>query len=92
MWVNFAKFGNPSIEKFKWEKYNIKNKPCNILGKEFQIKYNLLKERDEIIEPLLNKYIPYDYFSLSFNIPLIHKWLFIIFAIIILIIACLFRK
>ena len=92
MWVNFAKFGNPSIEKFKWEKFNIKNKPCMILGNEIKIKYNLLKERDKIIEHLLNKYIPYDYFSLSFNIPLIHKWLFIIFAIIILIIACLFRK
>ena len=92
MWVNFAKFGNPSNEKFKWEKYNSKNKACMILGKDIKIEYNLLKERGDIIEPILNKYIPYEYSTISFNVPLIHKSLFIFLGIFILIIGFLFKK
>ena len=92
MWVNFAKFGNPSNEKFKWEKYNSKNKACMILGKDIKIEYNLLKERGDIIEPILNKYIPYEYSTISFNVPLIHKSLFIILGVFILIIGFLFKK
>ena len=87
MWVNFAKTGNPSTKDYNWEKYNCKNKNCMILGKKVEIKKNLFKKRDELIEPLIYKYIPYDYSTISFNVPIIRKLLFIFCSILILIIA-----
>ena len=92
MWVNFAKNGNPSTEKYKWEKYNNENKCYMILGNDIEMKQNLFKERDEIIEPLIYKYIPYDYSTLSFNVPIVKKFIFIFGVIIILFIAILLGK
>ena len=92
MWVNFAKTGNPSNNKFQWEKYNHKNKPCMILGDEIKIEYNLFKERNAVIERIFNKYIPYEYSTLSFNVPFVHKFLFFFIFFIIFIIALLLRK
>ena len=48
-------------------------------------------ERTEIMKPLVNKYIPYDYISLSFNVPTVRRILFFLFCIVVLIIAILIR-
>ena len=92
MWVNFAKNGNPSTKDYKWEKYDINNKNCMILGNVVEMKKNLFKERDEIIEPLIYKYIPYDYSTLSFNVPIIRKIVFIFITILILVIGIFIGK
>jgi para-nitrobenzyl esterase len=92
MWVNFAKNGNPSTKEYKWDKYNCKDNNCMILGKEIGMKNNLFKKRDEIIEPLVYKYIPYDYSKISFNVPIVRKTALIIGAILIFIIALLVKK
>ena len=92
MWVNFAKNGNPSTKEYKWDKYNYKDNNCMILGKEIGMKNNIFKKRDEIIEPLVYKYIPYDYSMISFNVPIVRKTGLIIGAILFFIIAFLVKK
>ena len=83
MWANFARTGNPSTKEYIWEKYDFKNKNCMFLGNNIEIKINAIKERDEIIEPLIYKYIPYDYSQLSFNVPTARKFILICFSIIL---------
>ena len=89
MWVNFAKTGNPSTKDYKWEKYDCENKNCMILGKKVELKQNIFVKRDQLIEPLIYKYIPYDYSTLSLNVPIIRKSLIIFCAILILFFAVL---
>ena len=92
MWVNFAKNGNPSTKEYKWDKYDCNINNCMFLGKEIEMKNNIFKKRDEIIEPLIYKYIPYDYSMVSFNVPIVRKIVFIIGAILIFIIAFFIYK
>ena len=92
MWSNFAKNGNPSTRVYKWDKYTEKEKNCMFLGEEIGIKKNIFKERDKIVEPLIYKYIPYDYSILSLNVPFVWKSLFFICAIFVLIVGFLIRK
>ena len=74
MWANFEKNGNPSTKEYKWEKYECKNEFCMIFGKEVELKTNLFdKERNEIMIPLLEHYIPYQFSHLSFNVPIVKK-------------------
>ena len=63
-----------------------------ILGDEIKIEYNLFKERNAVIERIFNKYIPYEYSTLSFNVPFVQKFLFFFIFFIIFIISLLLRK
>ena len=92
MWANFARKGNPSTKEYIWEKYDSKDKNCMFLGKNIELKSKIFKERDQIIEPLVYKYIPYDYSKISFNVPTARKFFFILFTIIILLIGIFIAK
>ena len=93
MWANFAKNGNPSINGYKWEKFDSKNNYCMFFGKNVELKENIFnKERNEIIEPLLNSYLSYDYCSLSLNVPFVRRLLYIFVVIIMIIISFLIGK
>ena len=93
MWANFAKSGNPSTKDCKWEKYDEKNNYYMVLGKEVELKNNLFnKKRDELILPILDQYISYNYMDLSFNVPMVRKTIFIILAIFGVIISVLLNK
>ena len=94
MWANFAKCGNPSTKDFLWKKFDVENYYCMKLGDTVEL-FNYTSvfpnERTEIMKPLVNKYIPYDYISLSFNVPTVRRILFFLFCIVVLIIAILIR-
>ena len=64
-----------------------------VLGKEVELKKNLFnKKRDELILPILDQYISYNYMDLSFNVPMVRKTIFIILAIFGVIISVLLNK
>ena len=93
MWANFAKKGNPSIEGYIWEKFDEKNNYCMYFGKDAElIKNKFSKERNEIIEPLLYKYVSYDYITISFNVPFVRKFLYFFMFVLIIIISLLINK
>jgi hypothetical protein len=94
MWANFAKCGDPSTKDYLWKKYNDKNNYTMTLGGKIELIDNTTifpKERNEIMEPLVNQYIPYDYISLSFNVPTGRKIFFFIFSIAILFLGILIK-
>ena len=94
MWANFAKCGDPSTKDYLWKKYNDKNNYTMTLGGKIELIDNTTifqKERNEIMEPLVNQYIPYDYISLSFNVPTGRKIFFFIFSIAILLLGILIK-
>ena len=93
MWVNFAKNGNPSTKDCKWERYDEKNNYCMEFGKEAELKSNLfIKERDEVVISLLDKYIPYQNTDFSLNIPFIRKAILIFLTFFVIIISILLKK
>ena len=93
MWVNFAKTGNPSTEEIKWEKYDEKNQYFMVFGKETELKKDIFsKERDDIILPLMEKYIPYQAAELSLNVPMMKKAGLIFLTIFVLIMSLFLRK
>ena len=93
MWANFARNGDPSTEDCKWEKYDSKNDYCMVFGKEAELKANLFpKERNDLIFPLLEHYIPYDYSHLSFNVPIVRKGILIFLSLFVIVISILFNK
>ena len=64
-----------------------------VLGKEVELKTNLFdKERNELILPLVDNYISYDYSHLSFNVPIVRKVLLIFFSLFAIIISILMKK
>jgi len=93
MWANFAKNGNPSTKDYKWEKYDCKNNYCMVLGKEIELKTNLFdNERNELMFPLLDQYIPYQFSHLSFNVPIVRKGILIFLSLFVIIISILIKK
>ena len=94
MWANFAKYGDPSTQDYLWKKYDEKNNYCMTLGGKIELIDNTTifkKERNQIIEPLVGMYIPYDYISLSFNVPTGRRILFLLISLIVLILGILIK-
>ena len=93
MWANFAKNGNPSTKEYKWEKFDNKNNYCIEFGNEIELKTNLFnKERNELIFPLLNQYLSYQYVGLSYNVPLVRKGILIFLSLFLIFISILLNK
>ena len=93
MWANFAKNGNPSTKDCKWEKFDEKNNYCMVLGQEAELKTNLFnKERNELLLPLLDQYISYNYKDLSYNVPMVRKAIIIFLTLFVIIISILLNK
>ena len=53
MWVNFAKTGDPSTEKYQWDPYDDHYRNTMFLGDEIKMVEDPLKEQRVLIEPLL---------------------------------------
>ena len=93
MWSNFAKYGNPSTNEYIWKKYDSENNFCMNFGKEIKLEQSKFsKERNLIIENLLNQYISFEYTSLSFNVPTIRNMLYLFLFILSIILALLINK
>ena len=57
MWINFATNGNPSIDKYAWNQYDLVERKTIILGKEIKEEKDLLSERRKLLSPLAKYYI-----------------------------------
>ncbi len=53
MWVNFARTGNPSTEKYHWEKYDVNSRKTMVLGDQIYQTQDLKKEQRELLDPIL---------------------------------------
>ena len=94
MWANFAKNGDPSTKEYLWKKFELKNYYCMTLGKTIELVDNrkiFPKERNDVMEPLVYQYIPYDYNSLSFNVPTTKKILGVLISIFVLLLGMIFK-
>ena len=75
MWVNFAKNGDPSIEKLEWTRYEQNSRKTMILGKECRVVEDLLEEQRRLLMPILKYYLKVSYTGLSFRVPQVYKLL-----------------
>ena len=54
MWVNFARTGNPSTEKYEWKPYDSRERNTMFLGEEIRLVSDPMPEQRELIQPLLS--------------------------------------
>ncbi len=87
MWVNFARTGDPSTSKYKWEKYDVKTRKTMILDANIEMVEDLKKEQRILIEPLLKYYFNGYYGNLSLNVPQFYKILTQIIGTLLIIIG-----
>ena len=52
MWINFAKKGNPSIENYEWNCYNLSERNTMILGENIHEEKDVLSERRKLLYSL----------------------------------------
>ncbi len=69
MWVNFARSGNPSTEKYTWEPYTAESRKTMVLGEEIGMTEDLKGEQRVLIEPLLHYYFNGCYSQLKYMVP-----------------------
>ena len=99
MWVNFARYGDPSTSKHKWEKYDSKTRKTMILDENIHMEEDYKREQRLLIEPLLKYYFNGCYSNLSMNVPQFYKivaqlvgTLLIIIGIIVIIIVLIVKR
>ena len=73
MWVNFARCGDPSTDKYKWEPYTQESRKTMVLGKEIGMVEDLKYEQRELIEPLLCHYFNGNYSQIDYNVPELYR-------------------
>ena len=73
MWVNFARYGNPSTSKNIWEKYDSNTRKTMILDENIHMEEDVKREQRLLIEPLLKYYFNGCYSNLSLNVPQFYK-------------------
>jgi para-nitrobenzyl esterase len=81
MWINFARYGNPSTNKTKWEKYDSIKRKTMILGDEIKMVEDYKRVQRLLIEPLLKYYFNGNYQDLSLDVPIFYKILAVLIAI-----------
>jgi para-nitrobenzyl esterase len=99
MWVNFARYGNPSTSNHIWEKYNSQTRKTMILDEEIKMEEDYKREQRILIEPLLKYYFNGCYSNISLNVPQFYKiiveivgTLLIIIIILVVIIVLIVKK
>jgi para-nitrobenzyl esterase len=73
MWVNFARNGNPSTDKFIWEKYDSDGRKTMILDEKIEMGGEYKSEQRKLIEPLLKYYFNGVSAQMSYNVPQTYK-------------------
>ena len=73
MWANFARSGNPSLQKLVWEQYDTVNRATMMISKRPHIQYDILKRRRKLLSPLLRHMINASYTELDLNVPFVYK-------------------
>ena len=87
MWVNFARYGDPSTAKHKWEQYDSKTRKTMILDDNIRMEEDYKKEQRLLIEPLLKYYFNGCYSNISLNVPQFYKIIVQVVGILLIIIA-----
>ena len=91
MWVNFARCGNPSTEKYAWEPYTADRRMTMVLGEEIGMTEDLKAKERQLIEPLLHHYYNGCYTQLNLLVPqlgrIIVQLVGTIFLLVMLIVA-----
>lgn len=73
MWVNFARCGDPSTDKYNWDPYTNESRKTMVLGKEIGMVEDLKHDQRELIEPLLYHYFNGNYSQLDYNVPQLYR-------------------
>ena len=69
MWVNFAKYGDPSTDAHFWPVYSEDSRKTMELGTDIHVRENLYSRRTAIIERLLKYQINGNYGELDYSVP-----------------------
>ena len=66
MWVNFARNGNPSTDKYVWDKYDSKSRKTMIIDKKIEMIEDYNGKQREILDPLLKYYFNGNFGRISY--------------------------
>ena len=69
MWVNFAKTGNPSTERFTLEKYDSKERKTIIIDEEVEMGDEYQSEQRKLLDSILKYYVNGNTSQMSYNVP-----------------------
>ena len=87
MWVNFARNGDPSTGKYKWEQYKPDTRKTMVLGKDIHMEKDIKSAQRREIEPILHHYFNGGHNMLDFDVPQIYKIAAQLFATLTIIIG-----
>ncbi|MBQ1391907.1 MAG: carboxylesterase/lipase family protein [Firmicutes bacterium] len=87
MWVNFARTGDPSTDRYKWAPYDSTKRNTMVLGADIHMESDIKAAQRKAIEPLLHHYFNGNYMQMSFNVPQTYRIAGLLAAVIAVIIA-----
>ncbi|MBQ9680626.1 MAG: carboxylesterase/lipase family protein [Ruminococcus sp.] len=73
MWTNFARTGDPSCGELTWEPYSADHRATMVLGKNAELRNDILAEQRKLLYPLLRYMINPSYATLDYNVPFVRK-------------------
>ena len=73
MWVNFAKYGDPSLESLEWPVYEKKERKTMIISKQSHVEADPKSRSRRLLWPLLKYRINPSYAGLSLNTPFVRR-------------------
>ena len=87
MWVSFARTGDPSTEKYKWDRYDAASRRTMVLGEDIHMESDIKADQRKEIEPLLGRYFNGCYTQLSYNVPQVYRILGMLAAVMMVIVG-----
>lgn len=87
MWVNFARTGNPSTDRYVWEQYEPDERKTMVLGEDIHMENDIKSSQRKEIEPILHHYFNGCYSQLSYNVPHIYRIAVICVVAVVIIIT-----
>ncbi len=69
MWAGFARYGNPSIDGFEWQPYDVTERPTALISKNLTMHNDVLSKQRGLLMPLTRYMINASYMSLDYNVP-----------------------
>lgn len=73
MWVNFARCGNPSTDRYTWDPYGLPERKTMVLSEKPHMEEDLKAEQRKLLEGLLHHYLNGCYSQLSYNVPCVMR-------------------
>ena len=83
MWVNFARNGYPSTDKYFWDKYDYNTRKTMIIDKKIEMIEDYNGKQREILDPLIKYYLKGSISNLSYNVPIVYKLVGQIFVVLV---------